>query len=299
LEEPARRVAEIVEALEPVLMPPPVVAAARGPPASRPGRYGEITTKRPTCGRARSTNSSAANEKGLELAIGPVKAFFHRPWKTVCNFLAEYQPRDRRRESRLSALAGAWEGRGAARRREGPRGGARRSAAERATARGGRRAGAGGRGADGDRPGPRGAGGPADDHVAEILEHAATQVQRSSRRAFTRRRRAARRVQDRNWVARSSTRTFFKGLADGTIPRTYVTIEQGKLDRQACDLKGELEKMYPGIKVVEVPGIAAKGGRGDRPRGLRPRHGRPRAGQLYLGVAIGQGQAERMTARYL
>jgi hypothetical protein len=262
LEEPARRVAELVEAIQPVLMPPPVVAELEALIATSRA-ITAVTTLAEYERACQVYEQLCANEKGIEQTIGPVKAFFHRPWKVMCDFMGGFARDVDVEKKRISPLAGAW------------------------------------RKAEDDRAkleAERIAREQADAERARLREEAAA-VDQAALTAPTREEglqlaaaaeqltRAAEAVVPVAQTPRSAARSggfgggsgpknktawvcqivdedkFFKALADGTIPRSYVCVEQGKLDRQAADLKGELEKRYPGLKAVEVPGIASKGGK--------------------------------------
>jgi hypothetical protein len=261
LEEPARRVAEIVEALEPALLPPPVVAQLEDLLQQAAGIV-EITHQAAYVRACEVYADLQANEKGLELAVGPVKAFFHRPWKTVCNFLAKYQPRILAEKTRLSALAGAWDAEQQRLADEKAREEAAAVAAEqrRQLEEDAERARAAAAQTAIDQ-GPEAPAAQQMTHVAEILEHAATQVQTVVAPSLYTPPPTPTKSNSKKIAQIVDEDAFFKGLAERKIPRTYVTIEQAKLDRMACDHGEALEQMYPGIKVVDKHGIGAKGGR--------------------------------------
>lgn len=262
LAEPARRVAEIVEALEPVLLPPPVVAGLEELLA-RAAAIVVVTNAEEHQRACEVYEELAANGKGLEQTVGPVKAFFHRPWKTVCNFMAKFEPRIEAEKQRLSPLAGAWKKAEEERAERAAREEAEAAAAEErrqleADAERARAAAA----QLAIEKGPDAPEATKLDHVAAILEHAATQVQPVTMPTRSAVWGSSGTKGKTKWVGRIVDEDlFYKGLGNGTIPRTFVEVKQGTLDSQATDLKTELEKRYPGLRAVEVPGIASKGRR--------------------------------------
>lgn len=246
--DPAKRVAELVEALEPMLAPPPVVAnleklvlEANALSVTDAASYQRATDL---------YEQLAANEKGIEETIGPVVAFFHRPWKSLTSFRARFAKPVDDAKKRLSKDAGAWKLGDDQRVERESRAAAEQLAAE-------------------ERTRLEAIAAEAKKQKNPALETAATEAAKSvalpvlPREAFapttaatgTGTRRSAEAVV-------TDEDAFYKGLADGTISRMAAPIDQAWLNRQAKDFpKEEFEKRYPGTEWRPTGGLTARGRR--------------------------------------
>lgn len=255
LQEPSRRVAELVEAIQPVLVPPPVVRDLERlvVRAAAITAVTDAASYKDTC---EVYELLAANEKGIEGdgsgfdgSIGAVVMFFHRPWKAMCDFRAKYARPVAEHKRRLSDLAGAWK------QAELRRAEAQRKADEQ-------------RVAEEER------------HKLEAIAVHAEKVGQPDTAVLAREAKAevtapalplismvpsAASVPTKGrkkWVAEPFDEdAFYQSLVDDPTRRVAAPMDFGYLDRQATDLKGELGKRFPGVKAVEKGGLTASGKR--------------------------------------
>lgn len=107
LAAPAERVASLVEAVQDALITPPAIAQLQALVAEASClKVTDLATRK----RASELYELLAqNEKGIELAIGPVVAFFHRPWNAMTKFRAKFAKPVDVAKKYLSDEAGAWD----------------------------------------------------------------------------------------------------------------------------------------------------------------------------------------------
>jgi hypothetical protein len=245
LEEPARRVAEIVEAIQPVLVPPPLVRELEALVAKANAL--EVTDAASYATGCELYELLAANEKGIEQTIGPVVGFFHRPWKAMCDFRAKFAPPVIVAKRRLSDVCGAWK------QAENDRAERQRKIDEEAAA------------ADERRRLEAVAAEAKKQGQLEVAETATQMAKTVEKPALPSRSTVPSGVPTKGrtkWVHEVlDLQKIYQGIADGTIPQAAAPLDTAWWDRQAHDLKGELEKRYPGAKAVEKPGLSASGRR--------------------------------------
>lgn len=245
LYEPSRRVAEIIEALEPVLAPPPVVADLEALVLKANGLVvTDAATYQTGC---ELYELLAANEKGIEETIGPVVGFFHRPWKALCQFRARFAKPVEEAKTRLSDVCGAWKLADDLRvERE------RRLAEDKAAA---------------DERARLQAIADAAKELGDVLTvEAAVEAKAAVVPPVLPRQAFAPAVPTTGTKSRTpyeavitDEEKFYKALADGTIPRCAVLIDQSYLNRQANDLKEEMGKRFPGVEARKKGGLTAAG----------------------------------------
>lgn len=266
LSDPARRVAEIVEALEPVLAPPPVVRDLEA--LVTKANALQIVDADSYATGCELYELLAANEKGVEESIGPVVAFFHRPWKALCEFRARFAKPVAEAKKRLSDDCGAWKlaadnaAEAQARRDSEAAAEAERlrltEIAEAATA--------------------AAAATPAGSPVREVLEQTAAQATEQSTHVLPMplgRTKAATPATTTNgrktYIAAlaitadqdqaAAEDAFYKALLEDRTRRIAAPIDWAYLNRQAKDLGEELGNRFPGIVAREKGGLSASGRR--------------------------------------
>lgn len=264
LQGPARRVAELVEALEPVLAPPAIVAelARLVDRAKAIAAVTDAASYQECCD---VYEQLVANEKGIEGdgtgedgSIGAVVAFFHRPWKAMCEFRAKFAKPVAEEKKRLSDIGGAWKLAEEKRARDAANEAARveaenersrlREIAERAAA--------------------KAATMPATEPLKQVLETAAVQAAAAATEVLP----VAQPVQ--SLVPSTPTRgrkkyeavlvdadAFYKALLEDSTRRVAAPVDMGYLNKQAVDLGEELSKRFPGVEVREKGGLTAGGKR--------------------------------------
>lgn len=244
--EPSRRVAELVEAIYPVLVPPQTIAGlealvtrAVGIAVTDAGSYEE---------GCEVYELLAANEKGIEETISPVVAFFHRPWKAMTDFRARFAKPVADQKKRLSDDCAAWKRADLARAERERRAEEDRLAAE-------ERQKLETIAQHAEQVGQPVTAAIAREAAAEVvrptlpLSHFST-VPRTAPKGRT------------NWVGEVTDEdAFYKGLADGTIPRAAAPIADAWLNGQAKALKQEMAKRYPGTRAYDKGGLTASGKR--------------------------------------
>lgn len=246
--DPAKRVAELVEALEPVLAPPPVVANLE-----KLVLEANALTVTDAASYQRATalyEQLAANEKGIEETIGPVVAFFHRPWKALTSFRARFAKPVLEAKQRLSDDAGKWKLADDARVEREAKEKAEQLAAEERT----RLEAIATEARKQNNPALETAATEASKQVAlPVLPRAAFAPTTAATGTGTRRSAEA---------VITDEDAFYKGLADGTVSRMAAPIDQAWLNRQAKDFpKEEFEKRYPGTEWRPTGGLTARGRR--------------------------------------
>lgn len=263
LSGPARRVAELVEAIQPVLAPPAaiaeleqLVARANALTVTSPETYTEA---------CELYELLRANEKGIEGdgsgedgSIGAVVAFFHRPWKAMCEFRARFAKPTLAAALRLSDLAGAWKLAEDKRAQDAANAKAQAEAlAERDRLR-----------EISDRAAAKAKELPAGDALKPILETAAVQAAEAATEVVP----IAQPVQSN--VPSTSTKgrkklivdekhvdveAFYKALLEDPTRRVAAPIDFAYLNRQVTDLGEEISKRFPGITAIEKGGLTAGG----------------------------------------
>jgi hypothetical protein len=255
--DPAQRVADIVDALEPVLAPPlavrqllELVDKANALQVTDAGTY-----KQGCDFYEELTANARAIEDG---PIGQVVAFFYRPWKAFCGFRAKYShPVDVARK-RLSDDCGAWklaeDKRAAAQAREDSEAAAEaerlrlKEIADAATA--------------------AAAAAPAESAVREVLEQTAVQAteQAATTVAIPQPARSTAPATTTNgrkkWEAVIvDADAFYKALSEDPTRRVAAPVDLAYLTRQAGDMGEDIAKRFPGVEAREKGGLTARGRR--------------------------------------
>lgn len=250
--DPARRVAEIIEAIQPVLVPPPTVRELEALVARANAL--DVTDAASYIVGCELYDLLAANEKGIEETIGPIVGFFHRPWKAMCEFRAKFAPPVLAAKRRLSDVCGAWKQVADAKALQEQKLAEETAAAD-------ERARLGAVAAEARATGQL--------EVAETATQLAAEVQtpvvpvRPSVPTGSYGGGGGLGPKGRKkWVAEIlDLDKVYKGIADGTIPKSAAPLDMAWWDSQAHDLKQELEARYPGAKAVEKNGLTASGRR--------------------------------------
>lgn len=248
LADPARLVAELVERLEPVLAPPPVVAnlellvlQANAVQVVDAASYQRAVAL---------YEELAANEKGIEESIGPVVAFFHRPWKALTSFRARFAKPVADAKKRLSDTAGAWklaDDQRVAREQREAEELLQQQERERLQA-------LAKEAAKQQKPELAALATAAAETVARPTLPVAAFTPTVAQTGTGNRKKAEALVTDED--------AFYRGLADGTISRNAAPVDQGWLNRQANDYpKDEFEKRFPGVTWQQKGGLTARGNR--------------------------------------
>lgn len=254
--DPAQRVAEIVEALEPVLAPPPVVRDLEALVATANAL--DVVDADSYKAGCDLYELLAANEKGIEDTIGLVVSWFHRPWEAMCTFRRRFTKPVAEAKKRLSDDCGRWKlaedrrakveadrlaNEAAAQERER----LRQLATEATTA---------------------AAAAPAASPLREVLEQTAGQATEAAKHVTP--------IPQpmRSGVPQTATKgrktyeavivdadAFYKALVEDATRRVAAPIDQAYLNRQANDLKDELGNRFPGVECREKGGLTANGGR--------------------------------------
>lgn len=257
LQAPAQRVAEIVEALEPVLAPPPVVRDLEA--LVLKANALEVTDAASYAAGTELYELLAANEKGIEETISPVVSFFHRPWQAMCQFRARYAKPVAEAKKRLSDVCGAWKlAADKAAQVEAQRAADQTAADERARLL--EIAAAASAAAE---------AAPAESPVRQVLEQTATQATEQSRHCISTgvgRVTAATPATSTNGrktyeAVVSDEDKFYQSLVDDKTRRVAAPIDFAYLNRQAKDLGSDLANRFPGIEAREKGGLSAKGKR--------------------------------------
>lgn len=268
LQTPAQRVAEIVEALEPVLAPPPVV------------RDLEALVQRANAHIVGDADSYAvgtelyellcANEKGIEETITPVVAFFHRPWKALCDFRARFAKPVAEAKKRLSDDCGAWKlAADKAAAAEAQRVADQAAADERARLQ-----------EIAEAATAAAAAAPAASPVRQVLEQTATQATEQSKHVVamgvgrvtaatpatsggTKGRKTLEAALDitTEQDQAAAEDAFYNALVADRTRRIAAPIDWSYLHRQAKDLGDDLANRFPGIVAREKGGLTAGGRR--------------------------------------
>lgn len=258
LEEPGRRVAELVEALEPVLAPPAALAQLEALITRAKTHTTTDAASYKTAGELYEL--ICANEKGIEQNIDPVVAFFYRPWKAMTTFRAKLAKPLSEVKASLSRESGEWKRLDNARiERE------RRADAEREAQKERDRLAALAREEEARRAAAAAAQQPlvaaeAAANVADIKE-AITQVVPTAKPAAafgfapssggTRGKKSYECVVDDELA-------LYKAIAEGKASKSAAPLDLGFLKRQANDHKDDFAKLFPGCRAIEVGGLAKK-----------------------------------------
>jgi hypothetical protein len=257
LAEPARRVAELVEAIQPVLAPPAavaeleqLVARANALVVTGPETYKEACDL---------YEQLRANEKGIEEgSIGAVVAFFHRPWKVLCEFRARFAKQTAEAAKRLSEHASAWRLAEERRAQDEANEKARREAAEERD-----------RLRDiAARAAAKAKELPADDTLKPVLESAAVQATEAAREVTP----IPQPVQSRVPATATKGRkklvvdeanidedAFYEALLKDRTRRIAAPIDVAYLNRQIVDMGEDISQRFPGIVTMEKGGLTAGG----------------------------------------
>lgn len=242
LERPAERLADVIEAIQGALVPPPVIAELEALVVKANAL--EVTDGATMKQCSELYEQLHANEKGIELAIGPVVSFFYRPHQAMTRFRARFAKPVADAKQRLSNIGGEWtlkERRRAEQEQRDREQAAAKDERERLQ-----------KLADvAKATGDTQTAAVVEQMKAEVtapalpLRTSAPAMDTGTRKAFV--------------VDAIDEDAFYKGLADGTIPRVAAPIDMGYLNRQAKDLGKDLEKRYPGVTVKEKGGLTANG----------------------------------------
>jgi hypothetical protein len=220
-----------------------------------------------------STNGWRRTRRASNETIGPVVAFFHRPWKALCDFRGRFAKRVLEQKQRLSELAGTWkleqDRRDAAE--------SQRLADEAAQAERARLA------AIEEEARKAAASVPAASPLREVLEQTAVQAAEAathvvpmplpasvtSRVPQTSGGTRGRKQWEAVLAAANATPAavvaaedaFYEALARDRTRRGAAPIDWTYLNRQATDLKEQLGERFPGIVAREKGGLTAGGRR--------------------------------------
>lgn len=245
LEEPSRRVAELVEAIQPVLAPPAVIAQLEALVLKANAlKVVDAASFEQGC---ELYELLAANERGIEEgSIGRVVSFFHRPWKAMTEFRARFAKPVELAKRRLSDDCSAWKRAEVARAKE-----ARRVEEDRL--------------ADEERQRLQEIAAVARSQGQLAIAEQATQMATEVVAAAAPLRSVVPQTPTKGrsaWVAEIVDEALiYQGIADGTIPRAAAPIDLAFFTRQAKDLKEELAKRYPGVRAYDKGGLTASGRR--------------------------------------
>jgi hypothetical protein len=255
--EPAHRVADIVQALEPMLAPP--LAVQQLQILVEQAAAVEVTDQASYDRACDLYERLAANEKGIEETIGPVVGFFYKPWKALCDFRARFAKPVAEQKKRLSDVAGAWQLAEKRRAEEQARRDAdAAAAAERERLR-----------LVAEEATKAAATLPPESSLAQMFEQTAVQAQTAQLHvvpvpvpAAAPPRASAGTGNRKSKVAVVvDADAFYEALAADSTRRVAAPINQAYLDKQACDLGDELVKRFPGVEAREKGGLTAKGRR--------------------------------------
>lgn len=267
LEDPGRRVAEILEALEPVLTPPEAVAGVV--------QLVERANQHTTTDAASFTAANelyeliCQNEKGLEASLDHIVAFFYRPWKTMTGLRARLAKPLAEAKARLSREAGEWK-RIDDQRVERERRAAEAAAAAEERARlelAARQESE--RAAAAEQAGRVEEANQADQN-AEELKTAAAEVVPPSLPVANFSPAAHRPAGPSGGGTRSKDSwecvitdelAIYKAIAAGTVSKAAAPLDLAYLKRRANDDKDDLKNLIPGCEARKVGGLASKGKR--------------------------------------
>jgi hypothetical protein len=262
--DPAARVAEIVDALEPLLVPP--VAVQQLQILVEEAAAVEVTDQASYDRACDLYEKLAANEKAIEGdgsgsdgSLGALVKFFHRPWNAACRLRAKYGKPVAEQKLRLSNVAGAW--RVAEEKRAADQ--ARRDAETAAAAERERLR------LVSEEAKKAAASLPAESSLAQMLEQTATQAQTAQLHvvpvpvpaAGPARATGGTRNRASKVAVVVDADAFYKALVEDSTRRVAAPIDQAYLNKQATDLGDELVKRFPGVEARDKGGLTANGRR--------------------------------------
>lgn len=267
LEAPGRRVAEILEALEPVLTPPSAVAGITAL-VERANQH--TTTDAATFAAANELYELICqNEKGLEASLDHVVGFFYRPWKMMTGLRARLAKPLAEAKARLSRDAGEWK------RLDDQRVERERRAAEAAAAAEERARLELAARQEQERAAAAEQAGRVDeanqaDQNAEELKTAAAEVVPPTLPVANFSPAAHRPAGPSGGGTRSKDSwecvvtdelAIYKAIAAGTVSKAAAPLDLAYLKRRANDDKDDLKNLIPGCEARKVGGLASKGKR--------------------------------------
>lgn len=260
LEEPARRVAELVELLQSALAPPAVVRELEA--LVTKANALEVTDAESYKQCADLYELLHGNEKGIEESIGRVVAFFHSPWNAMCKFRAQFAKPVAEAKQRLSAAGGAWQ-LAETRKAEQKRRDDERAAAEQERERlrqleAKAREQAATEAAKGNTAAAQQAEQTAVVVAEMVKEVTAPALPLVSTVPATN---GGTRGRKEYEVEITDAEAFYKALVEDATRRVAAPIDMAYLKAQAKDLKTDIGKRFPGVTAREKGGLTAAGRR--------------------------------------
>lgn len=244
LEGPAERLANLIEAIQSALVPPPVIAELEA--LVEKANALQVTDGESMKGCSDLYEQLHANEKGIEQTIGPVVGFFHRPHQAMTKFRARFAGPVADAKKRLSTIGGQWTLQEKRRAEEDQR---QREQKEKKDEQ------------DRLRKLAETAKAAGDTQTAAVVEQMVDEVTSPALALQTTAPTMPTKSRATYVVDQIDELALHRGIADGTIPLCAAPPDLGYLNRQAKDLGTDMPKRFPGVSVKEKGGLTANGRR--------------------------------------